>query len=131
MQNSNKNILVVEDDGALMNIMVDRLVFLGFNVLKAEDGHKAVDYVLRSKPDLILLDLMIPEVDGFQVLQTVRSHGDPKVSSTPVIVLSNLWSDKDILRAKSLRVSEYYVKAHTNLDDVFNRIAEILNNPQN
>jgi DNA-binding response OmpR family regulator len=130
MQHINKNILVVEDDGALMNILADRLVFLGYNVSKAEDGHKAVDYVLRNKPDLILLDLMVPEVDGFQVLQTVRSHGDPKVSSTPVIILSNLWSDKDILRAKSLRVSEYYVKAHTNLDDVFNKAAEILSKPQ-
>ncbi len=126
MKPSDKKILVVEDDGALLNIISDRLSFLGYQVIKAEDGKKAVDSVLHHQPDLILLDLLLPEIDGYQVLQTVRSHGDPKVSATPVIVLSNLWSDKDILRAKALRVTEYYVKAHANMDDVFNKVVEVL-----
>lgn len=128
MTNLEKKVLVVEDDGSLLNILADRLTFLGYRVFKADDGKKAIDFVLHNQPDLILLDLLIPELDGYQVLQTVRSHGDPKVSATPVIVLSNLWSDKDILRAKSLRVTEYYVKAHTNMDDVFNKIGEVLLN---
>jgi CheY-like chemotaxis protein len=130
MAKAAKKILVVEDDGALLSILSDRLIFLGYQIIKAEDGRKAIDIVLHNQPDLILLDLLLPEVDGYQVLQTVRSHGDPKVSATPVIVLSNLYSDKDILRAKALRVTEYYVKAHTNLDDVFSRISEVLAMPK-
>lgn len=125
MENSSKKVLVVEDDTSLLNMLTDKLSLLGFHALKADDGRKAIDIVLREQPDLIFLDLLIPEVDGYQVLQTVRTHGDPKVSSTPVIVLSNLWSDKDILRAKSLRVSEYYVKAQTDLEEVFKK-AQIL-----
>lgn len=130
MPESQKKILVVEDEIGLLNQISDRLLSLGYGVLKAEDGRKAVDHVLHNRPDMILLDLLIPEVDGYQVLQTVRSHGDPKVSETPVIVLSNLWSDKDILRAKSLRITEYYVKAHTNLDDVFRRVADVFSVPK-
>lgn len=126
MENSGRKILVVEDEADFLSQLADRLTGQGYEVLRADDGRKAVDFILQQKPDLILLDLLIPEIDGYQVLQTVRSHGDPKVSDTPVIVLSNLWSDKDILRAKALRISEYYVKAHTSLDQVFKTVSEVL-----
>jgi DNA-binding response OmpR family regulator len=126
MDKTQKKILIVEDDTSLLNTLADRLVSQGFSVMKAEDGKRAIDSILHHKPGLILLDLLIPEVDGYQVLQTVRTHGDPHVSATPVIVLSNLWSDKDILKAKALRVSEYYVKAHTNLEDVYKKISELI-----
>ncbi len=126
MDKTQKKILIVEDDSSLLNTIADKLVSQGFSVIKAEDGKKAIDSILNKQPGLILLDLLIPEVDGYQVLQTLRTHGDPNVSATPVIILSNLWSDKDILRAKALRVSEYYVKAHTNLEDVYKKIGELL-----
>lgn len=126
MDKTQKKILIVEDDISLLNTIADKLVSQGFFVIKAEDGKKAIDSILKKQPGLILLDLLLPEVDGYQVLQTLRTHGDPNVSATPVIILSNLWSDKDILRAKALRVSEYYVKAHTNLEDVYKKIGELL-----
>ena len=116
----------MEDDGMLRRIVCDRIKSMGYDVFQAEDGQGAVDMILDKKPQLVLLDLLIPKVDGFLVLEKIRSYPDPKVAGTPVIVLSNLWSDKDILRVKALKIDEYYVKANTNMDVVFDRIQNIM-----
>ena len=125
-KNNTKKVLVVEDDGMLRRIVCDRIKSMGYDVFQAEDGQGAVDMILDKKPQLVLLDLLIPKVDGFLVLEKIRSYPDPKVAGTPVIVLSNLWSDKDILRVKALKIDEYYVKANTNMDVVFDRIQNIM-----
>lgn len=121
-----KKILVVEDDPAMREIVSNKLQSSGFNVLQAQDGREALDVFNSQKPDLILLDLMLPEVDGFTVLETIRKSQDPAVSSTPVIVLSNLWSDKDILRAKDLLVQEYLVKAYFTTEEILTKINQVL-----
>jgi DNA-binding NarL/FixJ family response regulator len=69
---------------------------------------------------------MLPEVDGFKVLETIRAHQDPNISNTPVIILSNLWSNKDILRTKDLKVQAYMVKAYFTTEEILNKINEIL-----
>lgn len=124
--NNNKKVLVVEDDGMLRKILSDRLRTFGFDVFQAEDGQEAVDAVLDKRPDLMVLDLMIPKVDGFVVLEKIRSYPDKEIAATPVVVLSNLWSDKDILRIKALKVDEYFVKASTDLEQVFQKVASLL-----
>jgi CheY-like chemotaxis protein len=120
---SQKKILVVEDDKDLRDILVSELKsFSNYNTLQAGDGEEAVSIIFSEKPDLILLDLLLPKMDGFAILEKIRKDADSKISSIKVIVLSNLWSDKDILRAKALKIDEYYVKSNTNLADVMNKI---------
>lgn len=121
-----KKILVVEDDVDLLNILVDRLSVSNYQIVTAKDGEEAVTAIMDQKPHLILLDLLLPKLDGFHVLERVRHYPDEQISQTKVIVLSNLWSDKDILRAQALKIDEYYVKANTNLDEVFAKIGQII-----
>lgn len=121
-----KKILMIEDDMAMREIVIHKLMTHGFEVKEAEDGKKGIDMLMQEKPDLVLLDLMLPEVDGFKVLETVRAATDPKIAQTPVIILSNLWSNKDILRTKALKVQAYMVKAYFTTEEILNKINEIL-----
>jgi CheY-like chemotaxis protein len=124
---STKKILVVEDDGMLRKVMSDKLRVLGYDVYQAEDGQEAIDLILDKRPNLVLLDLLIPKIDGFTVLQKIREYPDAEIANTRVMVLSNLWTDKDILRVKSLKIDEYFVKAQTDLEEVFNKVKNLLN----
>lgn len=122
-----KKILIIEDDIAMRDIVVHKLLASGFDVKQAEDGKEGLDLIMQERPDLILLDLMLPDVDGFTVLETVRAQEDKTLAATPVIVLSNLWSNKDILRTKDLQVQAYMVKAYFTTEEILNKINEILN----
>lgn len=121
-----KKILMVEDDTAMREIVMHKLQKHGFEVKEAEDGKKAIDVVDQEKPDLILLDLMLPEVDGFKVLETIRANSNPQIANTPIIILSNLWSNKDILKTRALKVQAYMVKAYFTTEEILNKINEIL-----
>jgi CheY-like chemotaxis protein len=123
MENIQKKILVVEDDLDLQVTLVDRLNSEHlYQIITAADGQQAIELILDKNPDLILLDLMLPKLDGFEVMERLRSYPDPKIAAIKVIILSNLLGDKDILHAKALHIEGYYVKAHTNLGDVVNKI---------
>jgi DNA-binding response OmpR family regulator len=126
MENKIKKVLVVEDDNDLRNILVDGLNVSNYQVFQAGDGEQAVTMLVDKKPDLVLLDLLLPKLDGFKVLERLRKYPDKSVSETKVIILSNLWSDKDLLRAQALKIDEYYVKANTNVDEVFSKVHAIL-----
>jgi DNA-binding response OmpR family regulator len=128
-QPTQRRILVVEDDIAMREIVVHKLTSNGFSVIEAEDGKKGIELITKEKPDIVLLDLMLPEVDGFQVLETVRKNADPAIAKTPVIVLSNLWSNKDILKTKSLNVQAYMVKAYFTTEEIMKKVNEVLANP--
>jgi DNA-binding response OmpR family regulator len=121
-----KKILVVEDDMAMRDIVTHKLISNGFDVRGAEDGKKGLEMALAEKPDLVLLDLMLPEIDGFQVLEQIRKSPDSAVAKTPVIILSNLWSNKDILKTKALNVQAYMVKAYFTTEEILKKINEIL-----
>lgn len=122
-----RKILVVEDDIAMRDIVVHKLLAHGFDVAQAPDGREGLNLIAKERPDLILLDLMLPDVDGFQVLETLRKDPDESIAKTPVIILSNLWSNKDILRTKDLQVNAYMVKAYFTTEEILNKITEILN----
>lgn len=121
-----KKILVAEDDMAMAEIVSHKLTASGFEVRHAENGLLAVEMFEQDPPDLVLLDLMMPEMDGFQVLEKIRNNKDPKLSATPVIVLSNLWSNEDILKTQNLKVNDYMVKAYFTPDDILAKINEVL-----
>ncbi|MBL8030397.1 MAG: response regulator [Candidatus Doudnabacteria bacterium] len=119
-------ILVAEDDPAMAEIVVHKLTTTGFSVRHASDGAKALEMFKAETPDIMLLDLMMPEMDGFQVLEAIRGDSDKKKAETPVIVLSNLWSNQDILKAKSLKADDYMVKAYFTTEEILNKINAIL-----
>ena len=117
---------MIEDDASMREIVIHKLQTHGFEVKDADDGKKGVELILEQHPDLVLLDLMIPELDGFKVLEAVRGNPNPEIAKTPVIILSNLWSNKDILRTKDLKVQAYLVKAYFTTEEILNKINEIL-----
>ncbi len=127
---TNPIIVVVEDDVAMRDIVTHKLSTNGFTVKEAEDGKTAIDLIIETKPALVLLDLMLPEVDGFTVLETIRKNEDPKLAKTPIIILSNLWSNKDILKTKALNVQAYLVKAYFTTEEILKKVQEVLANPE-
>ena len=116
----------MEDDPAMAEIVSHKLEANGFTVRHAPDGKTGLQMVAEQLPDLVLLDLMMPEVDGFQVLESIRDNKDKKTADLPVIVLSNLWSNSDILRVKNLRADDYLVKAYFTPDEILAKILAVL-----
>jgi DNA-binding response OmpR family regulator len=124
MATKSKKILVVEDDMTMREIVVQKLKAAGYDVVEAEDGAKAIKLVLKEKPDLVLLDLMLPEVDGFGVLEAIRK--DESVKDTAVIILSNLWSKDEIIKTKNLGVQSYIIKAYMTTEEILEKVNDIL-----
>ncbi len=123
---NNIKVLVVEDDAVMRTIELKNLREKGYQVLEAEDGKQGLAMIEKERPQVVLLDLLLPEVDGYQVLETVRKHADPGIAATKVLVFSNLWSDKDILRAQALKPDGFFVKASTTMEEIMEKIQEIL-----
>jgi CheY-like chemotaxis protein len=123
---SAKKVLVVEDDKAMRATIVTRLKNHGYEVVEAEDGVQATERWASDSPSLVLLDMMLPKKDGFEVLKEMRGHTDPKVAATPVLVLTNLWSKDDIDRANSLKIDGYFVKAYLTTEEIAEKVEELL-----
>lgn len=109
-----KKVLVVEDDFLLLEMYSMMLNGQGLTVFKASDGKKGLELIKQEKPDLILLDLNMPSVSGFQVLADLKEQDN----RTPVIVISNTDETQAITRCRELGAKEYIVKAQTNLDQI-------------
>ena len=121
-----KRVVVMEDDVAMAEIVTHKLQGKGFEVRHAPDGAQGWVMVSQDPPDLVVLDLMMPEMDGFQVLENIRKSGNKKVAELPVIVLSNLWSNEDILKTQALKADEYMVKAYFTPDEILAKIEAVL-----
>lgn len=117
-------ILIVEDDEFLRSLNAKRLETEGFKVVVATDGQSAIDLIPAEMPNLIFLDLLLPEVDGFEVLKKIKA--DEKTKNIPVVVFSNLGQKEDIEKAHNLGASDFLIKANFTLDDVVTKIKEIL-----
>jgi DNA-binding response OmpR family regulator len=119
-----KFILVVEDDPILKNLLGH--TFAGkYQTLYASDGNEALGLFDQYKPGIVLLDLMLPTMDGFAVLETIRTRAD-ELKDVPVIVVSNLGADKDKDRAMTLGATEYLVKAEVSIEEIVAKIESIL-----
>ncbi len=120
-----KTIFIIEDDEFLQGLEATKLKKEGYDILSALKGTEAFEIIDRKeKIDLILLDLMLPEIDGFAILKKVREESHvPKV---PVIVFSNLSEEKDIERAKKLGISEFLIKSNFNLDELTQKVRELI-----
>jgi two-component system chemotaxis response regulator CheY len=126
MSTDGKKVLIVEDDENLRSILKKMCEDESWTVFEAEDGLKAVEQSSKHKPHIVLLDLLMPKLDGFGYLKEIRKHSDAEISKVPVIVLSNLWSNKDILLAESLTIAAYFVKTNVTLEEVVKKVHEII-----
>lgn len=120
-----KKILLVEDDDALASVYETRLQAEGFDLKRVPNGEDALAIATQYKPDLILLDVMMPKVSGFDVLDIIRNT--PEVAEVKVIMLTALSQDADRERAESLGVDDYLVKSQVVISDVVDRIKQHLN----
>ncbi len=125
MANDPKDILIVEDDPFFSMILKGRMEKAGFAVRQAFDGEEALKLSREKTPDLIILDLIIPKLSGFEFLETI--FADPQLNKVPVVVASNLGQESDIEKAKRLGVLDYYVKVRTSVDDLVKMLSNIVN----
>ena len=124
MAEAPRRVLLAEDDRFLRRAAESRLRQHGFTVLAAVDGEEALRVARAERPDLILLDLIMPKLQGFEVLKALKQ--DPATVPIPVIVLSNLGQDDDLKQAMELGAVAYFVKAHLSLQELVQRVAETL-----
>ena len=117
-------VLVAEDDALLSSFLVKRLQVEGYETRAAYDGQATIDAVKNWKPDLLLLDILMPVKDGYDVLAEMRA--DSAVASTPVLVVSNLSADQDIQRAKEFGVKYFVTKADTTPEAVAQKVRDML-----
>ncbi len=119
-----KKVLLVEDDDALASVYQTRLQAENFDVRRVPNGEDALATTLQYKPDLILLDVMMPKVSGFDVLDILRNT--PETADIKVIMLTALSQDSDKERAESLGVNDYLVKSQVVIADVVDKIKQHL-----
>jgi len=122
--NQTKKILLVEDDDSLANVYLARLEVEGFNVKRVPNGEDALASAIEYKPDLILLDVMMPKVSGFDVLDILRNT--PETANLKIIMLTALSQDSDKARADQLGADDYLVKSQVVIADVVDRIKQHL-----
>jgi len=114
------HILVAEDDKMYAKVYQNKLTKEGYTVTVVSNGTEAIKMAKEIHPDLILLDLIMPEMDGFEVLKKIKE--DPVTKDVKVVVMSNLGQDSDIIRAKALGSVDYFVKANVSIMDVMTKI---------
>ena len=120
MNGQKKKILLVEDDMALSAVYRSRLEIEGFDVREANNGEDALSATVEYRPDLILLDVMMPKISGFDVLDILRNT--PETANVRIIMLKALSQPKDKERAESLGVDDYLVKSQVVIGDVVARV---------
>jgi len=119
-----KKILVIEDDKFLRELISQKLMKEGYDIVEAIDGEKGIEAIKSEKPDLVLLDLILPEVDGFGVLAKVKE--DPTLAQIPIIILSNLGQKDDIEKGLKLGAIDYLIKAHFTPNEIVEKIKTVL-----
>ncbi|HYC79411.1 MAG TPA: response regulator [Candidatus Binatia bacterium] len=124
MEPSQTRILIVEDEEILLTALSEELKQEGFQVTGAKDGVEGVEKVKSEKPDLVLLDLVMPRLDGIGALKQMKD--DPEIKDIPVVILTNLSDYDKISDALSLGAMDYLVKANYRLEELVNKIKTVL-----
>lgn len=119
-----KVILLVDDDLTLREMYEERLKAEGFNIIQASNGEEAIKKAKDNKPNVILLDIMMPKINGFDVLKELKADAD--IKDVPVIVLTALIQDVDRLQGKKLGAADYIVKSETMPGEVIEKIKKVI-----
>ncbi len=119
-----QKILVVEDDKFLRELISRKLQEEGFEVIEAIDGEEGFRKIAKENPNLVLLDLILPGIDGFELLAKIKE--DPQLSQIPVIILSNLGQRDDIEKGLRLGAVDFLVKAHFTPAEIIDKVKKVL-----
>ena len=115
-----KTVLVVEDDKYMREVLVAKLIKEGFTVLEAVDGSTGLELTAKKKPDLVVLDIILPVMNGFDYLEAKAKVA--AIAAIPVIILSNLGQREDVERGMKLGAKDYLVKAHFTPNDLIAKV---------
>lgn len=117
-------VLLVEDDSFLLNMYATKFEVENFDVVTAEDGEKGLAAAKEKLPDIILLDIMMPKMDGFEVIKALKS--DHSTQGIPVILLTNLNQKEEVEKGLAMGAIDYLIKAHFMPSEVVEKVKEIL-----
>lgn len=119
-----QKILIIEDDKFLRELIARKLEKEGYSVIEAIDGEEGEKKIKEERPNLVLLDLILPGIDGFEVLSRIKQ--EPTLESIPIIILSNLGQKEEIEKGLKLGAVDFLVKAHFTPAEIIEKIKNIL-----
>ena len=119
-----KKILLIEDDNVLRELITKRLIEGGYQVVQSIDGISGLKAVNDEMPDLVLLDIVLPGMDGFEVLENIKKT--KSLAKIPVVILSNLWQQEDIDKGLKLGAIDYFIKVNFASKEILEKIKNIL-----
>jgi DNA-binding response OmpR family regulator len=124
VKKNGKTVLIVDDESSLRKAMGEKLFLSGFEIFEAGDGNEGMEIALSKHPNLILLDILMPKVDGIEMLKMLRA--DEWGKNVPVVILTNVSDYTQLEEALKMGVSDYMVKAEWSLKDVVIKVRSIL-----
>jgi len=127
MPDNQTKVLVIEDDQFLRDLITKKLTKEGFEVEVAIDGQEGLQKAQTNLPNLILLDIILPVLDGFEVLKQIRGSADKKIAGIPIVLLSNLGQESDVEKGKALGANDYLIKAAFTTDEIVEKLKKVLN----
>src|SRR4030042_4237690 len=119
-----KKILIIEDDKFLRELIAKKILSEGMDAIEAKDGEEGLRKLEEEKPSLVLLDLILPGIDGFEVLAQIKK--DPTLPQIPIIILSNLGQRDDVEKGLSLGAIDFLIKAHFTPQEIIEKIKSVL-----
>ncbi|MEK9171783.1 MAG: response regulator [Patescibacteria group bacterium] len=120
-----RKIVLVEDDSLMSSILAAHLIKEGFNIISVTEGAQAFERIQAEQPNIVLLDIVLPGIGGFDILAKLKQ--DESTKSIPVLILSNLGSKEEIQRGIDLGAEDYLVKANSMVEEITGKIQKILN----
>lgn len=121
-----KKILIVEDEPALLRVLSDKFTSEGFSVLEAKNGLTGLKVSLEEKPEVILLDILMPELDGMEMMRRLRDSGDYG-KNVPIVILTNLDADEKITWAVAKDEPAYYlIKSNVDMDEIVEKVDQAM-----
>lgn len=119
-----KKVLIIEDDAFLLELCSKKLKEMSVDIYEAGDGERGLEMIEQEKPDVVLLDIGLPKMDGMELLKHIRKN--PKIKKTKVLIFSNYSDRQKVKEGLDLDVSDYLIKAHFTLDEVVEKIERLL-----
>lgn len=117
-----RKMLIIEDDEFLQRLIAKKMHSTDFYVEVASDGNEGLEKIVQGRPDLVLLDIILPGLKGYEVLEKVRNNEDEDIAKTPIIMLSNLGQDSDVKKAIDLGADDYLMKASFTIDEILEKV---------
>ncbi len=119
-------ILIVEDDQFLRDLLKTKLAKEGFSLSTAIDGPEGWSKIQQEKPAIVLLDIILPGFDGFEILTRVRTSPNMEIASIPIILLTNLGQEVDVEKGRKLGANDYLIKSNFTIDEIIQKMKKLL-----